>query len=300
MATKIQIKRTSVAGRTPNTADPSNTSYIAAGELAVNLTDKKVFSSNGTIAFEVGANLSSLSTQSISVGNSTVNTSINNSTIAVTTILANGSNGSNGQVLTSNGSAIYWAAAGAGSISSLATYTYSITTNTTVIEGPDDNSAVLSYSNGGESVYLNGIKLILTTDYLQTNSSAVTLTSNATSGDVVEVVVVSSTSFLEDLEDPVAYSSSDTSILTIDTYNIANYRTAKYFIQANTSDSFHSSEALVMHDGTSAYLSEYGIIYSNGSLFDLSTDISGGELRLRVTPTRSGTIFKFKRIIIEV
>lgn len=60
MATKFQIKRTSVSGRTPNTADPANTSYIASGELAVNLTDQKLFSSNGTTAFEVGANLTNL------------------------------------------------------------------------------------------------------------------------------------------------------------------------------------------------------------------------------------------------
>lgn len=301
MATKIQIKRTSVAGRTPNTADPANTSYIAAGELAVNLTDEKLYSSNGSVAFEVGANLSNLAiSSSATIGNSTVNTTINSTAIAVTSIYANGTNGSNGQVLTSNGTSIYWGVAGAGSTSSQATYTYSISSNTTLIEGPDDNSAILSYTAGNESVFLNGVKLIAVTDYAQTNSSAITLTSNATNGDVVEIVSIITTSFLQDLEDPVDYLSSNTDILTIDTFNISNYRTAKYILQANTSDSYHSTEALVIHDGTTAYISEYGFIYSNGSLFDLSADISGSELRLRVTPTRSGTIFKYKRIILEV
>jgi hypothetical protein len=55
MATKISIKRTSVAGRTPNT------SILDTGELALNITDRKLFSSNGSFIFEVGANLSSLS-----------------------------------------------------------------------------------------------------------------------------------------------------------------------------------------------------------------------------------------------
>lgn len=61
MANKIQIKRTTVTGRTPNTSDPANTRYIDAGELSLNLTDGKLFSSNGTVYFEVGANLNSLS-----------------------------------------------------------------------------------------------------------------------------------------------------------------------------------------------------------------------------------------------
>jgi len=57
---KIQFKRTTISGRTPNTTNSGNTSYIDAGEFAVNLTDQKVYSSNGSVAFEVGANLASL------------------------------------------------------------------------------------------------------------------------------------------------------------------------------------------------------------------------------------------------
>jgi len=84
---KIQLKRTSITGRTPNTTNSGNTSFIDAGELAVNLTDQKVFSSNGTVSFEVGSNLTSLS---------------------VGSIVANGTTGTSGQSLISNGSAIYW------------------------------------------------------------------------------------------------------------------------------------------------------------------------------------------------
>jgi hypothetical protein len=61
MANKLQIKRTTVSGRTPNTTNSANTQYIDAGELAINLPDGKMFSSNGTVAFEIGANLTFLS-----------------------------------------------------------------------------------------------------------------------------------------------------------------------------------------------------------------------------------------------
>ncbi len=64
MAVPYQLKRTTVAGRTPTTSD------ILSGQIGVNLTDQKAFCSNGTGIFEVGANLSSLQVANvISYGN---------------------------------------------------------------------------------------------------------------------------------------------------------------------------------------------------------------------------------------
>jgi len=79
MSSTIQIKRTTVAGRVPTTADASLATYINTGELAINLPDGKLFSSNGSGKFEVGANLSS-----ISVGGNTFfsNTSVVKITIS--------------------------------------------------------------------------------------------------------------------------------------------------------------------------------------------------------------------------
>ncbi len=61
MTNKFQIKRTTVSGRTPNTTNSANTTYIDSGELAINLPDGKLYSSNGSVLFEVGANLTFLS-----------------------------------------------------------------------------------------------------------------------------------------------------------------------------------------------------------------------------------------------
>ena len=109
--TTFKLRRSSVAGKSPNT------STLSIGELAINLTDRKLFSSDGTNIFETGSNLTSLSVFSdITVGNSAVNTSINSTAISVKSIVANGSVGSTTQVLSSNGSGIYWASPSAGSI----------------------------------------------------------------------------------------------------------------------------------------------------------------------------------------
>ena len=96
----IQLKRSSVAGKQPNT------STLAVGELALNLTDQKIYSSNGTGIFEPAANVSTLY-----VGNSSVALTANSSRLTIPTavgISANGSLGSSGQFLTTNGTGVYW------------------------------------------------------------------------------------------------------------------------------------------------------------------------------------------------
>jgi hypothetical protein len=94
---KFQIKRTGIAGRQPNTTNSSNSAYIDVGELALNFSDFILYSSDGNTAFEIGANVTN---QNITG-----------------TLSANGSFGSNGQVLTSNGSGIYWGVGGGGGAS---------------------------------------------------------------------------------------------------------------------------------------------------------------------------------------
>ena len=97
----LQVKRTSTAGRTPNTTGSyaTNSQYIAAGELALNMTDKILYTSDGTNLITVGANSPSYSTGSgygtatggavvnattIAVGNSSVNVTINSTAFSGT------------------------------------------------------------------------------------------------------------------------------------------------------------------------------------------------------------------------
>ena len=81
----ITIKKTSVPGRTPNTFVLS-----ADGDIGTNTRDGKMWLSNGSVVFELGANLSGNSTigGTLTVGNSTVNTFITGSNLTTTDILA--------------------------------------------------------------------------------------------------------------------------------------------------------------------------------------------------------------------
>ncbi len=106
----FQVKRTNVSGRTPNTTGSyaTNTQYIAAGEFALNMADGILYTSNGSAVITVGANL--------------VNQNITGN-LTVKAIIANGSIGSAGQVLTTNSTGVYWSTAGGGSgtVTSVAT-----------------------------------------------------------------------------------------------------------------------------------------------------------------------------------
>lgn len=85
MATQVQLKRTTVTGRTPNTTSSGNSTYISAGELAINLTDGKLFSSNGTSLIYIGSNVATLNvTSSANLPN---------------TVTVSGTSGTNGQYL---------------------------------------------------------------------------------------------------------------------------------------------------------------------------------------------------------
>lgn len=54
MASVVKIKRSSVADKRPTTSN------IEAGELALNTADGRLYSSDGSLVFEVGANTHSL------------------------------------------------------------------------------------------------------------------------------------------------------------------------------------------------------------------------------------------------
>ena len=53
MATTGKIERTDVPGAVPNVTDTANTSYIEPGALFINVTDQKLYSSNGSNYFQI-------------------------------------------------------------------------------------------------------------------------------------------------------------------------------------------------------------------------------------------------------
>ena len=102
-------------------------------------------------------------------------------------------------------------------------------------------------------------------------------------------------------------ATSNTTVTTaspIDTFAIATYRSAKYVVQAvdTVSGEYHVSELIVIHDGTTAYATEYGTVYTGAApLATYDVDISGTDARLLATPaSTNSTEFKLTRSTINV
>ena len=63
---------------------------------------------------------------------------------------------------------------------------------------------------------------------------------------------------------------------------------------------YHSTEILLIHDGTTVYMTEYGTIFTNASLGTFDGDISSGLVRLLVTPANINTTIKIQRLSVTV
>ena len=92
-----------------------------------------------------------------------------------------------------------------------------------------------------------------------------------------------------------SYGSTTATTATVSQTNIysglpsATYRSVEYTIQATQGTNYHATKILTIHNGTLAYNSEYGTVYNNILVGEFDVDISGGNIRLLVTPTSSSS-----------
>ena len=93
------------------------------------------------------------------------------------------------------------------------------------------------------------------------------------------------------------------STATIDSFPISDFRGAKYFISINnlTSNEVSNIEALVVHDGTNAFINSYNEHHSGSASLingNLTTEIVGGQLRLRVVVAQDNTRITFYKVLL--
>ena len=79
-------------------------------------------------------------------------------------------------------------------------------------------------------------------------------------------------------------SISSTSATTVATHAIATFRSVNYKVQVTQGTDYYQSEINVIHDGSTAYITEFGIINTDPSNFGatFSATISSGNLLLQV------------------
>ena len=188
---RFQVRRSSVPGKVPTTSE------LNIGEIGLNLTDQIMYSTNGTVVFEIGAN--------------TTNSRVSN-TLIVKAISANGANGSAGQVLTTNGTAAYWStvSGGASSLSildegSLLTgtansinFTGSGVTATTV-----GNDVTVTITSGGALSFTSNVGNAVNTSF--------TVTHNLNTSKLIPAVRENSSGYY--VYPDIKYTSSNTIVL---------------------------------------------------------------------------------------
>ena len=181
-------------------------------------------------------------------------------------------------------------------------YVYSGLSAATQVTGADDNNLTLAYDIGKVEVYANGVRLVDGSDYAATNGTSIVFQGSQTITGTVEVVSLSRASFADhDALKPVSASFSSTIANQVaDTFPAQSYRTAKYLVQMTSGSDYHSTEVLLIHDGTTVYMTEYGTIFSNASLGTIDGDINSGSVRLLVTPANASTQVKIQRLTVGV
>lgn len=321
MATTLQHKRSSSAGHVPSTSD------LALGEIAINSNDGYLFikknegSGDEIVTFRpsFGALEDSVWLDTATGDGSTVAFTLSRSPKAdqYVFVTINGVQQQASAYSLSNDELTFSSAPANGDLIEFRTlevqstdvtlrdkqkYFYTITSTTGSISGTDDNGLTLTYDPGKVDIFQNGVKLIDGADYTASSGTSIVFTTSLENGDIVEIDSYARAAILDaDAIKPNATSLSTTaSDQVVDTFHRLTYRTAKYIVQASTSTDFHSTEVLLIHDGTTVYMTEYASIYSNISLMTLDADITSEYVRLLCSPTQANTTVKLQRISVTV
>ncbi len=86
-----------------------------------------------------------------------------------------------------------------------------------------------------------------------------------------------------------AATTADQVLLSL---SATTYRAIIAEISILSSTSYHVLEVMIIHDGTSASHTQYGDIFTGASLTTINSDVSGGNVRLLVTPTNAVTVYR--------
>jgi hypothetical protein len=163
--------------------------------------------------------------------------------------------------------------------------------NTNALHYPafvDSNNA----SATSESVYTTSSFTINPADGAVTIGGPVTIGS-ASSGVTVNALY-SNNVLLSSYTSPALVS---TSTVTLDTLSTSTYRTARYTVQVVRGANVHVTEAVIFHDGTNAYINEYGISTTAGELGVFDATLQTGNMLFTFAPsTTASTVVKVVRM----
>ena len=264
-ASYVPVVTTDAYGRissVSNTAIAIDTAALTSGTLGVSRggTNNTSYTTGALLQYN-GSGIVSIANTGVTAGSYGNTTSIPSITVDAYGRVTAVSNNSVSTTINLAGTT------GSGSVSGGGTLTFA------------SNNGVVISSTGGSTLYIND------SQDLQTSASpsfnAVTLNTNG--------YVTSKT-----------FTTSSTAQVAIDSFATATYRSAKYIVQMTSGSSYHVIELVVLHDGTTPSIAQYGEIFTGSSLGTFDASITSGNLSLLLTATNATTVIKMVRTNIAV
>jgi hypothetical protein len=190
-----------------------------------------------------------------------------------------------------------------------------------------------SSTTNGAIVSINGIVQIPTTAY-SCSGTTLTFTEAPASGDVIDVRRLTTTSTITAISGPNGYMgfyadnngayvttgtssannttywdtsgaevnavgnvtvASANTATTVDTMSTSTYRSAKYIVQVTNGTNYQVMEALMISNGTTATITTYGTVQTNGNLGVLAATQSGGNVTLQFIATNTSNVVRIKK-----
>ena len=287
-------------GATTGTLNLRNVTITAANATAFNINGASpsiVTSSTGTASvFNTNALTGSLfgAATAIGIGASTGTITLGNPTLTGTTLATFNMNGANPSIVTSStGTAsVFNTNALTGNLFNAATtatlgYTSTAASTTNISTGAvaASTTKTINIGTGGASTSVTTINIGANggtgTTTLYNSVSIPTTGSSLTFGNTVS-------------SSPTATTSITTVATAVDTWAYATYRSAKYVVQVTCTAStgsnvnqYQTSEVMVIHDGTTATMTEYSVVKTGADLATLTVDINGANCRLLAVAANS-------------
>ena len=204
--------------------------------------------------------------------------------------------------------------------------------------GTTDFTLSQAATTAGLIVSINGVVQIPTLAYSVISSTTLRFTEAPATGDVIDVRLLTTTSTVTSLSSAtgkaqitvddvtgitlisgtggatptftiptggglvtqdagVSVASANTAT-TIDTVVNATYRSAKYIVQVTNGSNYQTSEALVIQNGTTATVVEYGTVRTNGNLGVLSATVSGSNTLVQfIAANATNTVKVFRQYV---
>lgn len=145
---------------------------------------------------------------------------------------------------------------------------------------------------------INGVSFDGTANITVADSTKLPLTGGTLSGQLnSQDIFVNSVSLIKTF----AATLTTTTPTTIASFAVASFSSGKFFIQATRGTEKQITELSVLHDGTTAFASEYGGIQTGTTLFSVDVSLAGGTVSIMATSTSAtSTVYNVSSTLIGV